>query len=381
VYGKGQEVFAMVQTCRGTRTRSPRFRGLLNVLALAGIGCTFACTLACTPVSAQASGPADMLRVELERTDRLIEKARDEIAGIRSSYPQTLLTEAEKLQLHAWKAYREAIGPGGSGGGLREAKVFTLQARDCAVRAIEAAGVDRRASEGAGKLIDRAQDRAAEVGERVEASGNPLARQLLEQGLDQLRRARRAFQDAQPHAARLAALAFDLIERAGRVAAGEGPDPAAVEASLARTETLLAEIESDLAGAGNPDALVASLREARGFVSRAREQLRAGHVRLALRLGLQARQAGLRILTQLQRLPSEAQLISALGDLEALRDQIAAELAHRDVAAARALLARASDLLELARAHLGAGESEDALSVLVAAESLLRDAAEEAGVE
>jgi hypothetical protein len=373
VYGTGQEVFAMVQACRGARARSLLARGLLILFVLAGIGWV--------RVSAQASGPADMLRVELERTDRLIEKARDEIAGIRSAYPQTLLAEAEKLQHRAWQAYREAIGPGGSGGGLREAKLLTLQARDLAVRAIEAAGLDQRAREGVDKLIDRAQDRAAEVGQRVEASGNALARQLLEQGLDQLRRARRAYQDAQPHAARLAALAFDLIERAGRVAAGEGPDPAASEASLARTEALLAEIESDLADAGNPDPLVASLRGAQELVTRAREQLRAGHVRLALRLGLQARQAGLTILTQLQRLPSDAQLISALGDLEALRDQIDAELARREVPAARALLVRASDLLEQARAHLGAGESEEAVSVLAAAESLLRDAAQEAGVE
>jgi hypothetical protein len=322
-----------------------------------------------------------MLRVELERTDRLIEKARDEITGIRSSYPQTLVTEAVKLQRRAWAAYREAISPGGSGGGLRMAKELTLRARAQAVRAIEAAGIDRRTREGADKLIDRAQERVAEVGERVEASGNPLARQLLEQGLEQLRRARRAYQDAQPHAARLAALACDLIERAGRIAAGEGPDPAAIATSLERTEALLVEVETDLADAGNPEPLVVSLRRARELVTRAREQLRAGHARLALRLGLQARQAGLGILTQLQQLPSEAQLISALVDLETLRDQIDAQLARREVPAARALLVRASDFLERARAHLGAGESEAALSVLAAAESVLRDAAQEAGVE
>lgn len=361
-------------------TRVRNGRRMASGLLLAAIGILLAAGSA--GAAAPQGGQIDLLRQELDRTDQLLGRARDEIAGLRVALPQTLLDEAVKLQRGAWGEFRS--GASGSGGGsqahLRRARELTLLARERAIRAIEAAGMERRAREGALGLIDRAQDRAGEIGEAVRASGQALARQLLDQGLEQLRRARQAFQSGDPQATRLAGLALDLIDRAGRLASGETLAPA-LEASLERTEALLAEVESLLAGQGGSAEISARLREARSLLARARTEMREGHPRLALTLSLQARKLGLEILAQLQRLPGAEDLATSLAELETLRADLAASALIAADASARARLDQAGRLLQDARERIGADRRQEALAMLVAAETLLREAAAEAGLD
>lgn len=327
-------------------------------------------------------GAVELIGRELERTDHLLAKARDEVAGLRGALPQTLLDEAVKIQGEAWREFRAGAAGGGSGGQvrLRRARELTLRARERAIRAIEAAGLERRARESAAGLIDRAQERAALIGERVQASGSALAQQLFEQGLEQLRRARRALQGREPHAARLATLALDLIERAGGVAAGQPLGPA-LETSLERTEALLAQVEVALAEQGGAPRFAAALREARALLARAREEMRAGHPRAALRLSLEARKRGLEILSQMRRQPGAQELAAALEELEALHDQLAAGIAAGGSERAGGMLRQAGRLLADARRQIGEGRAEEALALVVAAEKLLREASAAAGLD
>lgn len=264
---------------------------------------------------------------------------------------------------------------------LKQARDLTLRARQLAIKAIEAAGIERRSRESIRGTIERAQERIGEIGQLVQESANPLAQQLLEQGQEQLHRARRAFQEADPRAVRLATLALELIERAGRVAMGAGPGIRVVETSIDRTEALLTEVEAGMAEGGNGGEAALRLDEAQRLLTRARAELRQGHARLALRLALEVRQAGLQLLSQLRREPSETELLPALEELEALYDELAVAAGARAAPQLRSLLTQAGEMLAKSRRSIEDGDAEEALALLVAAEALLREAAEAAGAE
>jgi hypothetical protein len=331
-----------------------------------------------TPVFAAAVGPAgpaaDRIETELRRTDALIDRARDEVADARGGFAHERLRQATEVQRDAWIEFGR-LAPD-----LRRVVKLTQQARRMALKAIEAAGIEHRALESVRILIDRAEARAEEVAATVRDSGGTLAVRLLEQAQQQLRRARQAWAANDPRAARLATLSLSLIERAERVAVGSGAATAAVQASIDRAEALLAEVDARLADAASDGDLTALRAEAGGLMARAREALRRGGERQALHLSLQARGIGLRLLGRLQRQPSEADLLPALEDLEALRSEIAPQIEASGSAEARGRLAQSGEQLEKARRLVTTGRTQEAVTALAAAEALLREAADAADV-
>ena len=342
--------------------------GCLLVLLLGCVGST--ATLALSG----PAGPAGQVENELRRTDTLLDRARDEVAGVRNAFSHERLRKATEVQRDAWTEFRRPAP------NVRRVVQLTHQARELALKAIEAAGIERRAQENVRAVIDRAEERMAEIGAQVRGSGQPLAARLLEQGGQQLRRAGRAWRENDPRAARLATLALSLIERAGRIAAGQGSIAAAAEVSIERADALLAEVETRLQEASPEPDLVDRLREARALLDRAREALRQGWERPALRLSLQGRELGLKLLSRLQQQPSAEDLLPALEDLEVLYDELAVEIGAGGNPEARAHLAQGRTQLEKARRLVEAGEVQEAVVTLTAAETLLRDAAEAAGL-
>jgi HEPN domain-containing protein len=355
--------------------RTTRYLIVLGALLL------IALAFAARPATAQSTGQIELLGLELERTDQLLARARAEISQVRNTFSHQRLDEAHDLQRRARRAYQE--GAGGTevhGAKLKESRALTLKARELAIKAIEAAGIEKRSRESVRATIERAQIRSAELVGAIEACDNPLATQLFEQGLQQLRRARRALQGSDPRAIRLAGLALELIERAGRIALGEGPLPEAVAAAIERSEQLVAQVAERLSSSAASGELRALLDEAERLLSRARAELRSGHLRFALRLSLQAREKALQVLARLKHAPSETELLAALADLEALHDQLAADIGRGAASAARDLLRRAQRMMGDARRFVAAEKPQEALTMLVAAETLLHEAAEAAGL-
>ncbi|MFH1144440.1 MAG: hypothetical protein V1774_07860 [Candidatus Eisenbacteria bacterium] len=354
-------------------------RGSAALLAALLVGSVIAVSLlsgALFPAQAQAGPGLSQVRLELERTDVLIERAREEIAEVRNAYSQDRLRKALDVQRRAWNQFHT-----GTANGLRNAQGLTRNARAFALQAIEAAGIEKRARDKVGTIIEQAQERAAEIAPLVNESGGPLARRLMEQGLQQLRRARRALQDNDPQAARLATLALHLIERAGRAAAGIGATVAAAEVSIERTETLLAEVEARLAEEGRPVSPQALFDEAQRLLEQAHKDLSDGRPGLAFRSSAEARERALRALSELKRVPGEEQILITLEDIEALYDELAPRIEASRASDAMGLLRQGRELLAKARSLLGEGKPGEALITLVAAESLLRRAAEAAGID
>ncbi|MCK4413680.1 MAG: hypothetical protein KAY32_09055 [Candidatus Eisenbacteria sp.] len=335
--------------------------------------CLLGIVLCAAPAAAQTQAQRQ-IEVELRRSDTLIERARDEVAGVRNAFAHDRLRRAQQLQRDAWREFT----PGDSQG-LRRAYELTKGARGFALKAIEAAAIEKRARESVRAMIERARDRAAEVAPLVKASQAALAEKLFEQGLEQLRRARRAFQRSDPQAARLATLARNLIERAARAASGEGTDGAALEAALERTAALINEVRARLLEEGSPREAAAMLQEAARLLEQARAAVRDGHPLHAFRLGMAAREKALEVLTRLRHLPAAEELRATLQGLEALYDDLAPRVAASGNRKAESLFKQGREMLTEVRRELRAKRVRKALAALVAAETLLREASEALG--
>jgi hypothetical protein len=323
------------------------------------------------PAAAQSGAHRDAVRIELQRTDRIIERAADEVRDAASIFSNKQLLMARDVQRRA-RAEFTKISPV-----WKLVVSLTLKARQSALKAIDAARIEKRAGENVRRAVDRAQERIAEIGERVEQSGNPLARRIFDQGADQIHRARRAYLAGNlQQASRLVGLALSLIERSDRIAVEQISASTASQTSLERTEVLLAEVEELLRERGFPRAEASALAEARRFLDRARESLRKGQTGNALRLSLRARRKALDLLTKLREAPRFEDLSATLDDLAALAAEMAPDIASGGSKVAARRFAEAEELLGEARHLLHKGKTKEALRILVAAETLLREAAD-----
>lgn len=349
-----------------------------RVIAAAGLTALLALLFlaGAAPARAQTGPSPGQVKTELERTDALLARAGQEASEVRNAFTQERLRKALDIQRQAWGEFRR-----GTGAGLKSAQTLTRNARSLALQAIEAAGIEKRARETIRTMIEEAQHRASEISPVVSASQNPLAQKLLEQGLHQLRRARRAFQGGNPQAGRLATLARNLIDRAGRVATGLGAAISEAETSIDRAEALLAEVEARLAEEGPDAAVRALLAEALDLLAQARRALGEGHPGRAFRLSASAREKGLRALSGMRRVPDGEALMSTLEDMETLYAEMAPRIEESGPQQARNLLDQGRELLGKARRSLGEGDPAQALAALAASQALLRDAAEAAGLE
>jgi tetratricopeptide (TPR) repeat protein len=164
--------------------------------------------------STGGAGGADRLERELERTDRLIERAREVIAGSDLPEARRALERAMSLQQDAWAAYRSER--------FRVALAATKEARNLAARVLKLVHgpmssdrVERALSE-----TDRLLDRAADI---VTTAGDDTAARLVERAREHQAQARRLLGDGQlrPALAKTR-VAAGLAKRAMRMVEGGG---------------------------------------------------------------------------------------------------------------------------------------------------------------
>lgn len=253
------------------------------------------------PAMAQEDVDRDAIFREIEKTDQIIEKARELAAEATVVSSHGHLRTAIRLQRTAREHF--------AGRRYAQARAFTLDARREALRAMDASRAEKNTLENIARMLEQADERAIEVGQWVRDSGDGQAQRVFDQGLEQLRRARRANRDRHyAQATRLVTLALSLIERAGRLARGEVSAVAAAETSIERTTALLARVRATLRELGESPNQSPGLAEADRLLRLAVEQMREGHARRALRLSLAARQKGLQMLADLPQAPAEQDL-------------------------------------------------------------------------
>lgn len=354
-----------------TRFATRRAGGRWRLAVLAGLLLAVAWP---NPASAQAGSLNNRILQELERTDLVIAKAREWTGPAVSAVARGHLDLAVELQRDAWGEYRR--GPQYH----RRAGELTLKAREQALKALDAARIEKKAEDAVRRTLEQAESRVPEVTDTVAQAQDPRAAAVLDQGTDHLRRARRAFLDRHyVQAARLAMLASTLIDRAARLARGEILAGSAVETSIERTGMLLAQVEVTLLEKGQAPAEARDYQEAGRLLEDARRRFREGQPRQALRLSLAARERALKAMGAVSQEPDRETLAESLADLQALYGELATDIRSAQSEKAMRQLEQGSDLLRRARELLGDGKLAEAQRHMMAAERLLRDAVESAG--
>ncbi len=352
-----------------TGIRPGRGRWLLAGLMVALLACAYL-----PAAQAQAGSLANRALAELEKTDLVLAKAREWAGTAVSAAARGHYELAVSLQREAWGEYRR--GPQYHG----RATELTRKAREQALRALDAARIEKKAQDAVRRTMEQAESRVPEVTESVVQARNPRATAVLEQAVEHLRRARRAYLDLRyVQAARLAMLANTLVERAARLARGEIMAGSAAEASLDRTAMLMTQIEVTLLAKGQSPDAVRDYQEAKRVLEQARRQARDGNPQQALRLSLAARERGLRVMATLSQVPEREALAESLADLLALYGEVGADIRSSGSEKAIRQLEQGSDLLRRAGDLLRDGKLTEVQRHTMAAERLLRDAVESAG--
>jgi hypothetical protein len=328
------------------------------------------------PVRAQRLSESIEKRIvyELERTDRIIERAGEALgssAGVKSN---PLLDNAVDIQRKAWLAYR--ANPSNPA-----ALKMTMEARDLARRALESAEIDVKSHESIRDLIDSTKELIDRARPMVDDRGDRQSKRLLENGIWQLDRAQDAYRAADYRKAiRLGASARDLVQRAlQRARSGVAAEPVGIDTALERTDMLIEDLKGSLQGRDNP--LGRSLLErAIQLQDRARGRAEGDRPGMALKLTMQARQAALDGLLELAKDPGRADVERAVAVVDEYALDLAPEIEASRSKDALSFLDSARQRLVEARDLLGKGEMAAAIEQARIAEGLLRRAAETADI-
>lgn len=337
----------------------------------------FGSALLAASATAQPGVSSDPAR-ELERTERILERAREQVLGVSVSVTSRagqFLNKALELQDSARRKYvpRDHAT-------WRPTYLLTMQSRDLARRALETAEIEVKAHESIRDLIESTRDLSQDAATLVRESGDPEAKRLLDGGLWQLQRAEDAYRAGEYRKAiRLAATARDLVQRATQRARGDAPGSmVSVEAAIDRTQALIEEVRIHLEGLSDSRAR-GLLDEAVKLQANAVEMQKQGRPALALRLTTQARQAALEAMLLVSAKPEKDDVERALAVVDQLIQDAGPVIAASGSTEAATLLDSARQREAEARGLLARGKTTQALATARIAEGLLHRAAEMAG--
>ncbi len=239
--------------------------------------------LVATPAPAQT----DLQRLQdaIELTDRRIQQAQDLLAATPNARAQAELDQAITLQAHAKTAFAEGRYAA-AGRATFDARIHADRAI-AIVRGLPDPGRVEEQLQRTRELLDRARDRLA----GCEA---PAARDLLRTALEMQERAEQAYRETRYLAAlQLTMSARERALRALRLCHANESLEERLSTALQRTDEVLARAHEVV----DPDASERASRllaNADSLQARAKAEAEAGHLKLALRLTLQAREQATR---------------------------------------------------------------------------------------
>ncbi len=329
-------------------------------LMLALVAAATLTALVTVPATAQPN--ADRLLAELRRTDEILMEARDVVTHALGPRPSNVLSLAAEMQDEAWSAFRNDS----------RVRAFSLtkEARRSAIRAVDITRSQLRLLDEVRVTLAANEDLVARIRDALTSAPNPEAERLMEAGLQQLSRGRRAFDDGlYRQAVRFALFGRDLLLRSLHAAQGDGRvDAARIETEIDRTEEFLREARLAV---NDAPALDPMFDEARRLQDDARARLRDRQLEPARKLTLRARQRALDILRQEAGEPDadevRAVIVRVTDRLTLLQAQLR-ESSDRNV---EMLLERAASHVERGRRALQDGNPKQALAEAQLASSLL----------
>jgi hemoglobin-like flavoprotein len=130
------------------------------------------------------SGQIDNLRMEMERTDQVIEQARQAVQESRSETGQIALDQAKAVQTQAWEQFRK-----GNAYGYGQAAKLTVVARELAQKAIAASRMGSPTEENEDivlRKLERVRQLLDRAREEIAGTDNSRVRTLYQSARDNL---------------------------------------------------------------------------------------------------------------------------------------------------------------------------------------------------
>jgi len=239
--------------------------------------------LVATPAFAQT----DLQRLQdaIELTDRRIQQAQELLAATPNPRAQSELDQAVALQGHAKQAFAEGRYAA-AGRATYDARIHADRAI-AIVRGLPDPGRVEEQLQRTRELLDRARDRLASC----EATA---PREMLRTALEMQERAEQAYRETRYLAAlQLTMSARERALRAMRLCNASDSIEETLAIALQRTDDVLSRAH-EVVDAGENERAQRLLANADSLQSRAKAEEEAGHLRLALRLTLQAREQAAR---------------------------------------------------------------------------------------
>lgn len=326
---------------------------------------------------AHAQADRDQVRVELERTDRAIERGQEHLTEASCSRGEQLLATALDLQRKARGSFLA-----NTRAATAQAQALTRQAQKVVAEAIQACQVDFQAHALVENLFAETEQAAQDVRTCLSdvASGSEVEH-LLNAGLEQLDKARDAYRSEHyRETVQRATTARNLIRRAlqrCQEATLEGVGADRVSVALDRTAELLAELAAHPMLPGNPRAR-AALEQAQSQQEQARSLFQRGELELALRTTEVARTRALEVGRILEQAPDRERVVRAIEIVAETMSDLASEIRASERSDAIAMLDKAGEALGLARNELSKENLTAAGRAARIAGSLLERAAEKA---
>ncbi len=304
------------------------------------------------------------VRKDLERTDAVIERAKQAIERSNAPVANQALTSAVSVQENAWQQFQLDY--------FRIARQLTLEARELAKQAMSRARVVEQGEEELSRRLDRAEEALARIAEIHTPNDNSPFGSLYLLTKENLRRAREFYNDKQYLAAfRLVQQVERSIWRLTRAANRDGRWFEQYENRAMQVADLIDRVKEQLAECGVSSAETL-LSQADGAFKRAEELADNDQLKPALQSLQQAQELANEAASQCQGSTSlEKTYERLLAKAELLKSQLSAKDEQ-----ARLLIAQAEEQLVLARRHLESDNTEQAAVALRAAQLALRQAEE-----
>lgn len=324
-----------------------------------------------TPFSYAQNGNRPVLREtvrkDLERTDAVIERAKQAIERSNAPVANQSLTSAISIQGKAWEQFQLDY--------LRIARQMTLEARELAKQAMSRARIVEQGEEELSRRLDRVEEALARIAEVHPSNDNSPFGSLYMLTKENLRRAREFYNDKQYIAAyRLMKQVERSIWRLTRAAKRDGRWFEQYENRAMEVSDLIDRVKDQIAECGVASAETL-LSQAEETFKRAEEFADKDQLKPALQSLQKAQEMANDAASQCQGPASLEKTYEHLTNkLERLKSQLSAQDEE-----AKMLIAQAEEQLLLARRHLDTGNVDQAAAALRATQLALRQAEEYLG--
>ena len=318
--------------------------------------------------SPTASGQIrDNVLRELDKTDRMIERADEAVKEAGSVIGSLHLKRAIRLQDNAKEAFQEIA--------FRKAIKLTLSARQQAKKAVGAVQASDNNSNKVQREIEQTDDILERANEMVRHSTSQKVSSILEAAIKTQVGAKEFFRNHRLMIALKATLkARDTAKRAVDLAGSNRNNTAHVERELQRTDDLISRATDKAAEFGVGETIHRMLENAKGAQSKAYEKLRSGHLVAAMNQTMRARELTNKALKQMEKAVQPKRVEKYLQQNDRLISDIRDMLSESPNSEAERLLEAALDHQKAARDAYSDGQIQTVIVEAKAARELTNKA-------